>query len=241
MGFAKVACTRKCLISGVARIAVISPLHRQQPETIFTEAYSAVFGSGERYENSVIHHLLEAADGEVNPVQTEAPDPRTNAAHLLEIAEWLEADRAGITELSSDHRTAVEAAPEQPEGPTAHRFAISLLKRIGRGRRGSLNMAQQEQLRHTELALIACILADYIRELGFPARAHHVLNSRVLHEPIAAAAGLGDVGRNSGLVANKYGPGVCVATVTTDMPLVPDAAFPRRLRSLLPGFLRATR
>ncbi len=65
-------------------------------------------------------------------------------------------------------------------------------------------------------------LAAYIRELGYPAKAHFFINEEVLHVPIAVLAGVGELARNGSLITRDYGPRVRLATVTTDLPLAVD-------------------
>jgi len=69
---------------------------------------------------------------------------------------------------------------------------------------------------------VSTLLAAYIRELGFPAKAHHLVNEEVLHQPNAILAGLGELGRNDTIISERYGPAMRLATVTTDLPLAVD-------------------
>ncbi|HPV98432.1 MAG TPA: 4Fe-4S dicluster domain-containing protein [Spirochaetota bacterium] len=66
-------------------------------------------------------------------------------------------------------------------------------------------------------------LAQYIRKLGYPARAHlHNRAGEVQIIPIAIDAGLGQMGKNGMLINKKIGPRGSFCVVTTDLPLVPD-------------------
>lgn len=69
---------------------------------------------------------------------------------------------------------------------------------------------------------IAIQLAKFIRQLGFPARAHIDGNYELICPLVAKDAGLGEIGRMGLLMTPKYGPRVRLAVVTTDMPLVVD-------------------
>jgi len=70
---------------------------------------------------------------------------------------------------------------------------------------------------------IACILADYIRRLSYPARAHHARNYQVVVPPILLWAGLGEMSRIGDIVLHSFlGPRFKAAVVTTNLPLVPD-------------------
>jgi reductive dehalogenase len=73
-----------------------------------------------------------------------------------------------------------------------------------------------------ESGKIAMVLARYINLLGYEARAHVDGNYRVMCPPIAADAGLGEVGRLGLLMTPELGPRVRLSVVTTDLPLVQD-------------------
>ena len=74
-----------------------------------------------------------------------------------------------------------------------------------------------------EVAKISIILANYIRSLGYPARAHIAgSNYQAILPPLAYLAGLGELGRLGILVTPEYGPRVRLGLVTTDLPLIPD-------------------
>lgn len=67
--------------------------------------------------------------------------------------------------------------------------------------------------RTIEAALLAC---------GHRARAHYDAHYDVILPPLAVAAGLGEVGRNNILVADRFGSRVRIGAVTTDLALSPD-------------------
>ena len=71
-------------------------------------------------------------------------------------------------------------------------------------------------------AATAVILAQYIRSLGYPARAHHFRNYQVLPVPLAIEAGLGQLGRCGFLVTKQFGNCLRLSTVTTNLPLICD-------------------
>jgi len=75
---------------------------------------------------------------------------------------------------------------------------------------------------YLEAAKIALVLARYIQRLGYQARAHVDTNYRVMCVPVAADAGLGELGRLGLLVTPRLGPRVRLAVVTTDLPLGQD-------------------
>ncbi len=73
-------------------------------------------------------------------------------------------------------------------------------------------------------ANIGVALAVYIRNLGYPARAHTDANYRLMVPAAAHAAGLGEVGRIGYLIHPRYGARIRLGAVTTNLPLLPDPA-----------------
>jgi reductive dehalogenase len=72
-------------------------------------------------------------------------------------------------------------------------------------------------------ALVSVQLGRFIRELGYPARAHHVRNYGIMVVPAAVDCGLGELARCGYLVTRRYGANVRIACVTTDLPLEQDS------------------
>ncbi len=75
---------------------------------------------------------------------------------------------------------------------------------------------------YVRLATISVTLAEYIRALGYPARANVMPNYQVLCVPIAIDAGMGELGRHGLLLTKELGSALKLATVTTDLPLAYD-------------------
>jgi len=73
-----------------------------------------------------------------------------------------------------------------------------------------------------QLATVAVAVAQYIRNLGYPARAHIMRNYQVIIPPIAIDAGVGELGRNGIVISKEYGEAIKMAVVTTDLPLIHD-------------------
>jgi Pyruvate/2-oxoacid:ferredoxin oxidoreductase delta subunit len=70
-------------------------------------------------------------------------------------------------------------------------------------------------------------LANWIRSQGYNADPYPgPMAGALLLIPPAIAAGLGELGKHGSLISSRFGAGVRLAGVTTDMPLVPTA--PRR-------------
>ena len=71
-------------------------------------------------------------------------------------------------------------------------------------------------------AYITTIMAQWFGNMGYRAVAEHNRHYDLLMVPLAVDAGLGELGRQGYLIADKYGPRVRLFAVQTDMPLVPD-------------------
>ncbi len=71
--------------------------------------------------------------------------------------------------------------------------------------------------------MIAVELARYIRNLGYPARAHvSDSNYQIMMPAVAHDAGLGELSRMGYLISRKFGARVRLGGITTNLPLVPD-------------------
>lgn len=161
---------------------------------------------------------------------TKAPstdDPQAMARHIKETAYFLRADLVGICHLPPyavfsnnkydgaavelDHKYAIALLIDQ-DWPTADAFSGS-----------DWISNSMSFLSYSTTAFISCVLADYIRRLGYPARAHHAMNYQVVIPPILLWAGLGEMCRIGDIVLNPFlGPRFKAAIVTTDLPLAVD-------------------
>ena len=72
---------------------------------------------------------------------------------------------------------------------------------------------------YVDSGVIALQIAQYLRHLGYEARAHIDGNYRVVCPLVAKDAGLGEIGRMGLLMTPELGPRVRIAVVTTDAPL----------------------
>jgi reductive dehalogenase len=71
-------------------------------------------------------------------------------------------------------------------------------------------------------ARIAKIVEHVIREAGHGARAHYDAHYELILPPLAVLAGLGELGRNNILVADRFGSRVRIGAVSTDLELRRD-------------------
>ena len=80
---------------------------------------------------------------------------------------------------------------------------------------------QESSQKYVEAAKISNIIAGYIRQFGYRARAHNDANYETLCVPLAVESGLGELGRMGIFMHKTHGPCVRLAVVTTDM-LLPE-------------------
>jgi ferredoxin len=91
-------------------------------------------------------------------------------------------------------------------------------------------------------AVIAGIMGELLRSLGFPSRSQTNADSEVLHLPLLLLAGLGELSRIGELVLNPFvGPRFKSVVLTTDMPLVPDKPIDFGLQYFCSNCLKCAR
>ena len=176
--------------------------------------------------------MRQVKEGAVNPDRTPVSDPAAMAHKIKEIARFFGADVAGITHLDQayvfSHRA--RGCPDMGEKPgdpidLPHRYAICLGFASDYDRYMSNNSRISDaeyMLGNVHTITPTYLLACYIREMGYPARAHHYGKGEVNPVPLAVNAGLGELGRHGMLIHEEYGSRLHLAVVTTDLPLTVD-------------------
>jgi reductive dehalogenase len=176
---------------------------------------------------ATIEHLRPFVSGETAAKTLEIDAP--TATDFLE--RWtrkLGAVSVGFTELEEYHLyTHVGRGPDWGQPVTLdHRYAIALTVEMDKATLDHAPLAptvMESAQQYVESGVIAIQLAEFIRRLGYPARAHIDGNYRVVCPLVARDAGLGEIGRMGLLMTPELGPRVRIAVVTTDLPLVPSA------------------
>jgi len=171
-------------------------------------------------------YLAPVVDGEVASTKAPIPeDPQILSRHLKRLGYFLRADIMGICQLPqyAVYSYGMDSNPIELN----HQFAIVILiDQDSETMCGSTGhdwiSGSQSFLSYSTTAFISCIMADYIRKLGYPARAHHARNYQAVLPPLLLWAGIGEMCRAS-IVLNPFlGTRFKAAAVTTDLPLVPD-------------------
>jgi len=181
-------------------------------------------------------NLVDFVDGEVAPKIAPIPgDPEMMARHIKETAYFLRSDIVGICELPPyavySHSMDTGYSHSMNSGKPVelnHKYAIAIVVaqdwKTAEATIGNDWVSNSMSfLAYSTSGFIACILADYIRRLGFPARAHHARNYQVVVPPILQKAGIGEMCRIGDIVLSPFlGPRFKASIVTTDLPMAVD-------------------
>ena len=155
-----------------------------------------------------------------------ANDPIANAQNLKATAYWLGADAVGASRCPDWTWYSHDAAGTPIDPP--HDQALSIIIDQGfetmAGSSGDDWIAVAQSMRaYLRFSLIGGVLAKHIRDMGYKAKAHTVIDGTVLQPPLLLLAGLGEVSRIGEVILNPFlGPRLKSGVVTTDMPLAHD-------------------
>ncbi len=179
-------------------------------------------------EFSFITNLLKAVDGEVSGERIEV-DPREMTERIKGFTRYLGADLVGIAPVEERYfYSHVGRGPEEwgKQIDVKHKYAISFAvemdyKMVSNSPFNPTSVESAKQ--YERAALISVTLANYIRSIGYSARAHiSESNYQAMLPPFAYLAGIGELGRMGYIITKKFGPRVRLGLVTTDLPLIPD-------------------
>ena len=168
----------------------------------------------------------EHLDGDIAPQKAPLPDdPALVTEHVRSLGYFLKADIVGICELPPWAVYSHDITGNAIELP--HRYAIVLVvdqdyDTMAGSTGDDWISGTQSFIGYSNAALMSCVMADYIRRLGYPARAHNAAGYQVVVPPLLMLAGIGEMSR-AGIVLNPFlGMRFKASVVTTDLPLVPD-------------------
>lgn len=133
----------------------------------------------------------------------------------------------GITELKDYHSYSYRGrkGTYNDKVELNHKYAIAFtvemnIDSVNSGPLAPIVMESAQQ--YLDSGTIAVQIAEFLRSMGYPARAHIDGNYQVVCPLVAKDAGLGDIGRMGLLMTPKLGPRVRIGVVTTDMPFITD-------------------
>lgn len=153
-------------------------------------------------------------------------DPARNAANLKAASYFLGVDAVGLSRCPEWTWYSHDAAGEVLVPP--HDQAVSMIIDQGfdttEGSSGDDWIAVAQSMRaYLRFSLLGGVIARHIRNLGYKAKAHTVMDGEVLQPPLLLLSGLGEVSRIGEVILNPYlGPRLKSGVVTTDMPMAHD-------------------
>ncbi len=192
-----------------------------------TPAYSPLGAPLSHAQFDFLEELADLVNAPSQKQQVKA-DPQTMSAGLKETIKYLGAKLVGIAELNQDYvYTHIGRRPGKygQKMELTHKYAIIFAVEMDyRMLRAApdLPVIIETGKQYIDAARIALVIANYIRRLGYPARAHIDANYQAMLPPVAVDAGLGEIGRNNILITKPYGARVRLGMVTTDLPLLTD-------------------
>ncbi|MBM1221724.1 reductive dehalogenase [Ponticoccus sp. SC2-23] len=165
-------------------------------------------------------------DGEAAGIHPSTEDPLRNARNIKAASYFLGVDAVGLS-ACPDWAYYSHDAGGQPITPY-HGNAISMIIDQGHetmeGASGDDWIACAQSMRaYLRFSLLGGVLAQHIRNLGYTARVHTVMDDEVLHPPLLLLSGLGEVSRIGEVILNPFlGPRLKSGVVTTNMPMTHD-------------------
>lgn len=179
-------------------------------------------------EFDFLEHQLTQVSGEecAEKAQTSASE---NTRIIKDIIRYFGADLCGICLLNQAYVYSYTGRGPEPYGSVIelkHKYAIVFALEMDLEMVASAPQAPvivETAKKYVEAAKISITVANFIRRLGYPARAHIAgSNYQAMLPPLAWEAGLGELGRLGILITSKYGPRARLGLISTDLPLVPD-------------------
>ncbi|MAU41517.1 MAG: hypothetical protein CMF31_07830 [Kordiimonas sp.] len=172
--------------------------------------------------------MVPLQQGPVNPNKCEELEatPDVNAEALKALCYYMGADMVGVCKIPDYawYSHDFDGSEIQPY----HRYAVAVLVDQGyetmEGASGDDWVSGAQSMRaYLRAGQICGVVSSHIRNLGYSARSHGVMDQDVLHIPLILQAGLGELSRIGELVLNPYvGPRFKSGVITFDMPVTPD-------------------
>ncbi|RLD71896.1 MAG: hypothetical protein DRJ10_19080, partial [Bacteroidetes bacterium] len=182
---------------------------------MFSSAYASLYA---------VDALKSKVDGEISSKETNY-SPEEITTYIKNWAKKLGALDVGITQLKDYHSYSHRGRKGNYGNKVDlnHKYAIAFTVEMDYDalKTGPLAPSVMESAQqYLAAGAIAIQLAEFIRKLGHPAKAHIDGNYDVVCPIVAKDAGLGEIGRMGLLMTPKLGPRIRIAVVTTDIPLV---------------------
>ncbi len=154
-----------------------------------------------------------------------ANDP---AAVLKDMALALGAVAAGVAEIDEEFVYSHRGRHDQHYGETiepSHTRALVFLVEMDHqqmGRSPTAEVIRESAKQYYRSALISLTMCAVLERAGHAARSQHDAHYDLILPPLAVKAGLGELGRNNILIADRYGSRVRIGAVSLSLPLALD-------------------
>jgi len=198
---------------------LLTPLQLKKDPILFSLAGS---------EFDFLEHQLSLVKGKIGREELGLSDNQ-NTRIIKSVIKYLGSDLCGVCALDQAYvYSHVGRGPELygQEIDLDHKYAIVFAVEMDLGMVSSAPKAPvivETAKKYVEAAKISIITANFIRRLGYPARAHIAgSNYQCMLPPLGWGAGLGELGRLGILITTEYGPRARLGLITTDLPLIPD-------------------
>ncbi len=176
-------------------------------------------------QRRILGAFILLQDGEA--IVTDPPtDAQRNAENVKAASYFLGVDAVGISRCPDWAWYSHDATGEEIVPP--HDNAISMIIDQGyetmEGASGDDWIAVAQSMRaYLRFSLLGGVIAKQIRNMGYAAKAHTLMDGEVLQPPLLLLSGLGEVSRIGEVILNPLlGPRLKSGVVTTDMPLAHD-------------------
>ena len=178
----------------------------------------------------VLERITREIDWKPQSIESEPvkASPEEFTRRIKGFALYLGADLVGVTRLNPMYvYSHIGRSPGKWGEPITlnHTYAVAIAVEMRDSmirHAPDIATTTETAFQYVEAAKVALLVSRYINILGYKARAHVDGNYRVLCEPIAVDAGLGELGRLGLVITPEFGPRVRFSVVTTDLPLVSD-------------------
>lgn len=177
-------------------------------------------------QRRVLGAFTTIQNGDANPEGSRPSDPQKNAANIKATSYFLGVDAVGLSRCPDWAWYSHDATGAEIDPP--HDQAISMIIDQGyetmEGASGDDWISVAQSMRaYLRFSLLGGVLAKHIRNLGYSAKAHTVMDGEVLQPPLLLLSGLGEVSRIGEVILNPFlGPRLKSGVVTTDMPIAHD-------------------
>ncbi len=175
-------------------------------------------------------------DGPSSETRSESTlDEARNADNIKAALYFLGADAVGVSRCPdwAYYSHNAHGEPLEAYHPNAISVVIDQGHETMEGASGDDWIACSQSMRaYLRFSLLGGIIGDQIRNLGYEARVHTVMDGEVLQPPLLLLSGLGEVSRIGEVVLNPFlGPRLKSGVITTNMPLRHDKPIDFGLQS----------